>query len=64
MGTTEVADLIDEVDSRFFFLSGIPEGGGILVFVLGLGLMADSACWVPGWGSVGKFGSFEKSITS
>jgi hypothetical protein len=64
MGTTEVADLIDEVDNRFFFLSGRPEGGGILVFVLGLESLAALANWVSGWVSAGKFGSFEKSITS
>ena len=40
MGTTEVADLIDEVDNRSFFLSGRPEGGGILVLVLILGSTA------------------------
>jgi hypothetical protein len=39
MGTTEVADLIEEVDNRFFLLSGRPEGGGLLVFVLDFELM-------------------------
>ena len=50
----DVEDLIDEVDNLFFFLSGRPEGGGMLLFT-GTGREG---------GSAGKFGSLDKSITS